>query len=372
MLTDPSVNRHFIRFSDFPDEEIEIIGSCDCQGKMPDIDLYKIIVHFKKPPMIKHVYFSPIVALFAISSVAQTSLKPGLTFRDCPDCPEMVVIPAGIFTMGSPKSEVEHDSFSEIRLQLEGSLRVVNIQQFAAGKFDITRGQWAAFVADTNRPTTGGCAWSKPDADPEASWNNLGFLQDDSHPVVCITWSDAQDYVQWLSGKTGARYRLLTEAEWEYAARAGTSTPYPWGPAASHENANYGTDTVAGVGFASGRDKWVATSPVGSFPPNQFGLYDMHGNVMQWVEDCLSDSYSGLPADGSAYKAEVTLKMPAGFFSWVNGKKSCSFRLCRGGDAWNTPVMIRSASRNFAPGKGGTLETYRSAGLGFRVAKSLQ
>jgi formylglycine-generating enzyme required for sulfatase activity len=331
--------------------------------------------------MIKHAYLSPIVALVTISSVAQTGLKPGMTFRDCPDCPEMVVIPAGSFTMGSPANELEHDSFSEIRLQLEGPLRVVNIQRFAAGKFDITRGQWAAFVSDTNRVTTGGCTWSglpgasgsKPwDPHPEASWNNLGFSQDDNHPVVCITWNDAQDYVRWLSRKTGANFRLLTEAEWEYAARAGTSTPYPWGPTASHENANYGTDTVAGVGFASGRDKWLATSPVGSFPPNQFGLCDMHGNVMQWVEDCFSDSYFGLPTDGSAYKTDVTLKIEAGRFSWMNGKKSCSFRLCRGGDAWNHPVMIRSASRNFAPPKGGALETYKSAGLGFRVARTLQ
>ena len=331
--------------------------------------------------MVKLACFSHIVALITISSIAQTSLKPGMTFRDCPDCPEMVVIPAGSFTMGSPKSEVEHDASSEIRLQLEGPQRVVNIQQFAAGKFDITRGQWAAFVLDTNRPTTGGCYWSgltgvpgsNPwDPHPEATWKNLGYTQDDNHPVVCITWNDAQDYVKWLSAKAGARYRLLTEAEWEYAARAGTSTPYPWGATASHEYANYGTDTVAGIGFASGRDKWVETSTVGSFPPNQFGLYDMHGNVMQWVEDCLSDSYSGLPTNGSAYKEETPLKMQSERFSWVNGKNSCAFRICRGGDAWNHPILIRSASRNFAPAKGGTLETYRSAGLGFRVAKSLQ
>src|SRR5688572_11536670 len=149
--------------------------------------------------MIRHVYLSHIVALITISSVAQTDLKPGTTFRDCPDCPEMVVIPAGSFTMGSPKSEVGLDSFSEFRLQLEGSLRVVNIQQFAVGKFDITRVQWAEFVSATNRPTTGGCHWSglpgapgsKPwDPHPEACWSNLGYAQDDSHPVVCITWND--------------------------------------------------------------------------------------------------------------------------------------------------------------------------------------
>src|SRR5688572_28052126 len=157
--------------------------------------------------MIKHVCLSHIVALVTISSVAQTTLNPGMIFRDCPDCPEMVVIPAGSFTMGSPANEVEHDSFSEIRLQLEGSLRVVNIRRFAAGKFDITRGQWAAFVSATNRPTTGGCTWSglpgAPDSKiwdphPEATWKSHGYAQDDNHPVVCVTWQDAQDYVKWM------------------------------------------------------------------------------------------------------------------------------------------------------------------------------
>jgi formylglycine-generating enzyme required for sulfatase activity len=325
--------------------------------------------------MVKRVCFSHMVALITISSIAQTNLKPGMSFRDCPECPEMVVIPAGSFTMGSQKGEVEHDAFSEIRMQLEGPLRVVNIQEFAAGKFDITRGQWAAFVSDTSRPTNGGCTWSglpgapdgKPwDPHPEASWKNLGFVQDDNHPVVCVTWNDAQDYVKWLSAKAGANYRLLTEAEWEYAARAGTSTAYPWGPTPSHEHANYGTDTVAGVGFASGRDKWLFTSPVGSFPPNQFGLYDMHANVLQWVQDCFSASYSGLPTDGSAYTTEIELKELTAPFSQMNGKSSCSFRICRGGDAWDHPILIRSASRNW-----GRVDGYGSAGLSFRVAKSL-
>ncbi|MBL7699041.1 MAG: formylglycine-generating enzyme family protein [Chitinophagaceae bacterium] len=328
--------------------------------------------------MLKHLYLTHAVVLLVISSFAQ--FKPGQTFRDCADCPEMVVIPAGSFTMGTPASEVEKDPFGETRLQLEGSQRVVNVQQFAVGKFDITRGQWAAFVSATKRPTSMGCHWSflpaapgsKPwESNPEANWKNLGFLQDDNHPVVCVTWNDAQDYVQWLSRKTGGDYRLLSEAEWEYAARAGTSTAYPWGSVASHDYANYGTDTVAGVGLASGRDAWVATSPVGSFPPNQFGLYDMHGNAMQWVEDCFSPTYAGLPTDGSPYKTSIALKDQPERFAWMNGENSCSYRLCRGGDAWNPPVMIRSASRNFAPGRGATLENYRSAGLTFRVAKNL-
>ena len=326
--------------------------------------------------MVRHLCFSHIVALITISSIAQTNLKPGTTFRDCPDCPEMVVVQAGNFTIGSTKSEVEHDALAEIRSQLEGPQRVVNIKQFAAGKFNITRKQWAAFVSATNRSTKGGCSWSglpaaadsKPwDPHPEASWKNLGFQQDDNHPVVCVSWDDAQDYVKWLSTKTGANYRLLTESEWEYAARAGTSTTYPWGDKASHEYANYGTDTVAGVGFTLGRDKWMYTSPVGSFPPNQFGLHDMHGNVLEWVEDCFSNSYSELPTDGSAYTKDVVLEIESERFSFMNGKSSTSFRMVRGGDAWDHPILIRSATRNWAK-----VDGQGTAGLGFRVARSLQ
>ena len=296
---------------------------------------------------------------------AATRFQPGQSFRDCLDCPEMVVIPAGSFMMGSPKSEPG-------RYDEEGPQRQVSIREFAAGKFDVTRGQWAAFVKSTNRETRTGCAWSgrsesKPDA--TASWCDLGFPQDDNHPVVCVTWNDAQEYVHWLSQKTGHKYRLLTEAEWEYAARSGTTTPYPWGSTASHEYANYGADNWGG--FASGRDRWVNTSPVGSFPPNKFGLYDMHGNVLQWVQDCFAPSYAGQPADGSPYEAIVQLKM-VGDLSDMNGNNSCSYRMLRGGDWGDPPRQIRSAFRNFAPPPGATLQDYRSGGVGFRVAQTLK
>ena len=251
----------------------------------------------------------------------------------------------------------------------------MHVASFAAGKFHVTRGQWAAFVAASGHGVTGGCSWSglpggkvdQPNA--LASWRHLGFAQDDTHPVVCVTWSDVGDYVGWLSTRTGRRYRLLTEAEWEYAARAGTTTPYPWGQSASHEQANYGAEECCD-GLVSGRDQWLRSSPVGSFPPNAFGLHDMHGNVMQWVQDCFASSYAGLPTDGSAYEAVVTLKV-AGDLSYMTGATSCSYRILRGGDSFNPPAMIRSASRNFAPPAGSTLETYSSAGLGLRVARAL-
>ncbi len=164
--------------------------------------------------------------------------------------------------------------------------------------------------------------------------------------MVCISWDDANDYVHWLSQKTGFTYRLLSEAEWEYAARGGATTAFPWGDTASHEYANYGMDSTY-TALKLGRDQWLGTSPVGSFSPNQFGLYDMNGNVMQWVEDCFSNSYKDLPTDGSAYKRGVVIKM-TGKFSFMNGKNSCIFHMVRGGCYADPPRMIRSAGRNWS------------------------
>jgi formylglycine-generating enzyme required for sulfatase activity len=308
--------------------------------------------------------------MVGVKALGQNNYKPGDVFKDCPDCPEVVVIPVGIFTMGSPENEVG-------RSVVEGPLKKITIKQFAVGKYDVTLGQWKTFVNATHRTIVAGCAFSgfkdtsrkDWDPNPNASWQNLGFPQDSTHPVVCITWNDAQDYVKWLSKKTGHTYRLLTEAEWEYAARAGTNTSYSWGSVATHEFANYGADS-GWKGIAIGLDKWQYTSPVGSFPPNAFGLYDMQGNVLQYVQDCFSPSVSEIPTDGSPYKADVVLNM-SGRFSWMNGKRSCEFRMVRGGDWGDPPRMIRSAFRNWAPGPGFTLENYRSGGVGFRIAREL-
>ncbi len=314
-------------------------------------------------------------AFFSITSFAQTkkisSYKSGQTFKDCPTCPEMVVIPAGSFMMGSPENE-------KGRNPEEGPQQKVNIKEFAVGKFDITKEQWVLFVNETNRPATGGCSWaalpgdtSKPwDPNPAANWNHIGFVQDSSHPVVCITWDDAQDYVHWLSKKTGFTYRLLSEAEWEYAARAGTTTAYYWGDTINHDNANYGVDTTFGIGYAKGVDKWLYTSPVGSFPPNAFGLYDMFGNVNQYLADCFQWSYINIPTDGSPYKIDMQLKM-TGDLSSLNGTNSCSYKMVRGGNYGDPPQILRSAYRNFAPGPGSTLKTSSSAACGFRLARTL-
>lgn len=244
-------------------------------------------------------------------------------------------------------------------------------KSFSVSRFDITRGEWKDFVNATARQTSAGCGYSElpKEERSKASWEHLGFSQDDRHPVVCVTFQDALDYAQWLSKRTGHRYRLLSEAEWEYAARAGTSTPYPWGTAASHEYANYGHDDHSGPGLSQGRDEWIGTSPVGSFPPNGFGLYDMHGNVLQWVQDCFSNGYTGNPGDGSAFREEALIATMTGNLSWMNGTSACSYRMVRGGDWGDPPSMIRSAFRNFAPSPGQTLASYRSAGLGIRIAR---
>ena len=294
-------------------------------------------------------------------------LSAGQTFRDCAKCSEMVVVPAGTFTIGSPPSEKD-------RWINEAPQKKVSVRRFAAGRFDVTRGEWSLFVAATRRKIPQGCTWSgrtQMTSDPLASWRSLGFAQNDMHPVVCVTWRDAEDYALWLSKLTGKKYRLLSESEWEYAARAGSDTPYPWGTTATHEHANYGSDKWGGL--ASGGDKWVYTSPVNAFPPNAFGLYDMHGNVLQWVQDCFAPDYSALPTDGTPYLKNVLLKT-TGDFAFMNGQSSCAYRMLRGGDWGDPPMMIRSAARNFVPPPApppATIEDYRSGGVGFRVARTL-
>lgn len=305
------------------------------------------------------------------NAIGETPIQGGGNFRDCEVCPEMVVIPSGSFVMGSPVGEPGSD-------EMERPQHRVAIQRFAAGKFDVTVGQWKVFVTETKRAAPEGCAYSgfQKEKQGTASWRNLGFEQNDSHPVVCISWEDAQAYVQWLRKRTGHQYRLLTEAEWEYAARANSTTAYSWGTTAGHDHANYGPETGHGHGIASGRDRWIYTSPVGSFPPNSFGLYDMSGNVLQWVQDCFAPSYADAPRDGTAYETDREWKL-AGDLADLSGR-SCWYRRLRGGDWGDPPADIRSAFRNFgptdqAPEKIRKLFGFsRSAGIGFRVAMTMR
>lgn len=278
----------------------------------------------------------------ALTSVADAQADKSI--KDCADvCPEMMPIPAGSFTMGSPASEKGHF--------LDEEQHAVTIARpFLVSRYDVTRGEFAKFVAETHYDAKGsGCTGAAGVAfgtSPKLNWESPGFTQTDRDPVVCVNWSDAQAYVDWLSKKAGKLYRLPSEAEWEYAARAGSTTAYPWGNTPSHDNANYGEDDCC-AGLVSGKDQWMNTSPVGSFPANKFGLYDMNGNVWQWTQDCYHASTGGGPADGGA---------------WTTG--DCDLRMLRGGSWFFSPVLARSANRVwFNP-------VNRYVIIGFRVART--
>ena len=297
-----------------------------------------------------------IALCFASSATARPTQSK--TFRDCPSCPQMISIPSGSFVMGAPKSERESDEMERPQVR-------VTIKRFALGRYPVTRAEYAVFARDTKRAAKLGCSWTaraKSEPDKMSTWEDTGFPQSERSPVVCVTWDDVSAYIDWLRRKTGKLYRLPTEAEWEYAARAGSTTAFPWGSHASHDHANYGGEHWGTL--ASGRDRWKYTSPVGAFPPNRFGLYDMHGNVLEYVQDCFSSDYSRLPRDGSAFLVSET--MTSNPVKELNGRDSCSLHMLRGGD-WGDPgFMIRSASRNFGPPP----PSARSGGVGFRVALS--
>src|SRR5262249_10215759 len=211
---------------------------------------------------------------YVLDPRAERVRKPLASFRECAkDCPEMIVVPAGRFTMGSPATEKGHNG-------TEGPQHLVTITKpFAVSKFDVTFADWDACVS------VGGCPQEGRAAD--IGWGR------GTRPVIYVSWDDAQAYVAWLSWMTGMPYRLLSEAEWEYAARAGTTTAYFWGDEIGENNAN-----CKGCG---GQWNGSGTAPVGSFKPNSFGLYDMAGNVWQWVQDCHHSNYNGAPNDGSAW-----------------------------------------------------------------------
>src|SRR4029077_14320875 len=274
-------------------------------------------------------------------------LQPGSAhaFRDCPECPEMVVVPAGRFTMGAPPHE-------EVAVELQREVQVqVNIAApFTVGRHAVTRAEFATFVAATSRPVEGGCggwidaAWSR---DPQRSWRSPGFPQDDDHPAVCVSWDDAQAYVAWLSSLTGKPYRLLSETEREYVARAGSTTPFWWGAAISTDRANYdGRITYGGGARGEPRKGTVAGT---SFGPNPWGLTNVHGNVWEWTQDCWNETNAGNPADGSArHSGDCTLRVTRGA-SWNNG-----------------PHTLRSARRERDAAALGQNT------IGFRVARELK
>ena len=261
--------------------------------------------------------------------------RPGRVFRDdCAGCPEMVVVPSGSYMMGSPASEAGRNG-------REGPRHRVTIgYPLAVGVYEVTFAEWDACVR------AGGCAGSRPE---DEGWGR------GRRPVINVSWEDVQAYVAWLSSETGEEYRLLSESEWEYVARAGTQTARHWGASSSGQ-----------CGYANGYDRtgdqkhdfswdsmscsdgYADTAPVGSFEPNAFGLYDVSGNVWEWVEDCWNGDYEGAPTDGGA---------------WRTG--DCSQRVLRGGSWYYDPDYLRSAYRDWL--QAGDRNNY----LGFRLARTI-
>ena len=300
-----------------------------------------------------------------IAGAETVSLANGSIFRDCPDCPEIVVIPTGTFTMGSTPEETRHANLREDIAPREWPARRVTIPKaFGIGRFEISRAEYGRFVSASGHPDGDACiTWNQATDKWEqvtgASWRKPGFPQDERHPVGCLDLADARAYVAWLSAATGQRYRIPTEAEWEYVARAGTTTLQSWGDSFDdvclHANSSdldradaHGGLEAEPTRFFDCRDGFVYTAPVGSYPANQFGLYDVIGNVWEWVEDCFYPTYQGAPADSSA---------------WIH--EGCDRLVVRGGGWFSRVWFVRPAGRSREGPE------YRSMTLGLRVLREL-
>lgn len=273
---------------------------------------------------------------------------PIVIYED-PAAPRMVVVPAGEFTMGSPDSEPGH-------MAAEAPRHRVRIgYPLAVSMFPIVWGEYALFVADTQRAPSGPCITIEDGTSatrPGRDWRTTGFPQTVRHPVTCVSYDDAVAYTAWLSRKTGHTYRLLSEAEYEYVERAGTTTAYWWGSDASAGCAyangldQDGQAARPGVAAIGCHDGYAFTAPVGTLKPNAFGLFDTAGNVASWTADCWNDGYAGAPVDGAAAT-----------------RGDCKDRMLRGG-SWAS-TSLRSASRGKDPAG------YVGAHHGFRVARVL-
>ena len=258
---------------------------------------------------------------------AERALQPGQVFRECAeDCPDMVVVPAGAFMMGSTRTDKRAlpDEFPQHRVTIA--------RPFAVSKYDVTFNDWDACVS------VGGCV--RKDRASDVDWGR------DTRPVINVSWDDAQQYVAWLARMTGKPYRLLTDAEFEYAARAGTQTIYPWGNDIGKNNANC---SGCGSRWSGSADNTWQTAPVGSFAANRFGLHDMVGNVWKWVQDCYHPNYNGAPTDGSA---------------WATSG-DCTARVIRGGSWGNGPEDVRPAFRDRSA------TNNRNYTTGFRLGRTL-
>src|SRR5215475_5940807 len=291
-----------------------------------------------------------------LSQSEECGLKPTDAFKECENCPEMVMVPAGEVLMGSNTGDID----SGLAAANEGPQhRAVVKQPIAIGRFEVTRDQFAAFVKSSGYEVSERCFTlenSQPQERANRSYLNPGFIQNGDHPAVCITWEDAKAYVQWLAQKTGKPYRLLSEAEFEYVARAGSASRFGVGdnPAELCKFAN-GADRTAktaglppDVAYLNCSDGFPFTAPVGSFAPNAFGLYDVIGNVWEWTEDCFYGDYLTASAESAA-----------------RNETACTSRTVRGGDWFSTQASLRPAARAKA-----SVDAHYDD-IGFRVARTL-
>jgi formylglycine-generating enzyme required for sulfatase activity len=290
-----------------------------------------------------------------------SSPKPGSVFRDCANCPEMVVLPEGRFLMGSSPEESARDVAAAPDSDTSTAKRAVTREQplheatissaFGLGRFPVTKREFAVFVEKSGYTPTPGCTLYalQYHVSPQADWQSPGFAQTERDPVVCVNWRDAKAYVEWLNKETrhstsaegDGPYRLPSEAEWEYAARAGTRTARWWGDSIGENN------TVCQQ--CGSKWDWKQTAPVGSFHPNQFGVYDLLGNASQWTEDCWNEDYVNASRDG--HPSETG---------------NCERRVVRGGTWFNLPWVLRSSTRSALN------QANRYDGIGFRIAKTLK
>ncbi|MFT7266467.1 MAG: sulfatase activating formylglycine-generating enzyme [Halioglobus sp.] len=297
-------------------------------------------------------------ALFLSLHVPAQTVIPGTTFRDCDTCPEMVVIPVGSSILGS-------EPWEQGRMSAEGPSREVTIgYALAVSKFETTRVQFAEFIADTGyQPVNNSQCFSWNYSRylgfvPWHTWERPGIYQEPNHPVICVSWRDASAFADWLSGKTGRRYRLPSTAESEYATRAGTRGPWFWGTNSfdACTYANVADDSFRRVyHFAAPfdcDDSYQNTAPVGTFKPNPWGLHDMLGNVYEWTSDCFHPEMIDLPRDGRA---------------WTEGRGvDCSMRTLRSGSWVTGTSQVRASAQYFFA------DDYHSQIAGFRLVTELQ
>lgn len=304
---------------------------------------------------------------FAASPV---SAKPGESFTDCQGCAEMVVIPAGKALLGTGEEEAVREKLPPGEARAEGPQYPVMIAKpFAIGRYEVTLAQYRVFATESGRPDGDGCmtydmtpgAGFKLRKDPQASWRDLkstSFKQNETYPVVCVTWTDAQAFAEWMSKRTGAKYRLPSQTEWEYAARGGTTTARYWGDGREKTCKNANVADYNG----SGRFSWAHDPEVhfmcldsarigydvGGYTPNPFGLFDVLGNVWEWTQDCMTPTTQAIPRRGKAA-----------------GGKSCAQRVIRGGSFAPYPRQVRSGARLPAD------PAERSFLIGFRLVRDL-